>query len=129
MAHEPEEVRTDYEEDGGPVKSFLEHLEDLRWTLIKSASVVVVGMVLCLVAGDTIVRILKRPLERSSLNLPAKQGYSLSLQLGTNHLATYNFATNLIGTFELWTNHAAANLKVTQLGSNYVVTLEPILNP
>ena len=60
MAHEPEEVRTDYEEDGGPVKSFLEHLEDLRWTLIKSAAAVAVGMVLCLISGDTIVRILKR---------------------------------------------------------------------
>ena len=129
MAHEPEEVRTDYEEDGGPVKSFLEHLEDLRWTLIKSAAAVAVGMVLCLIAGDTIVRILKLPLERSSLNLPSKQGYSLSLQFGTNHLGTFNLATNLIGTFQLWTNHAAAKLNVTQVGSNYVVALEPVLNP
>ena len=72
MAHEPEEARTDYEEDGGPVKSFLEHLEDLRWTLIKSAAAVAVGMVLCLISGDTIVRILKRPLEHSSLNLPSE---------------------------------------------------------
>lgn len=129
MAHEPEEVRTDYEEDGGPVKSFLEHLEDLRWTLIKSAAAVAVGMVLCLIAGDTIVRILKRPLERSSLNLPSKQGYSLSLQFGTNHLGTFNLATNLIGTFQLWTNHAAAKLNITQVGSNYLVALEPVLNP
>src|SRR5436190_800121 len=73
MANEPEEVRTDYEENGGPVKSFLEHLEDLRWTLIKSAAAVAVGMVVCLIAGDTIVHILKLPLERSSVNRPPRK--------------------------------------------------------
>ena len=39
MAVEPEAERLDLdpeEEEGGPVKSFLEHLEDLRWVLIKS---------------------------------------------------------------------------------------------
>ena len=31
---EPEEAeQSDVEEGGGPVKSFLEHLEDLRWML------------------------------------------------------------------------------------------------
>ena len=129
MAHEPEEVRTDYEEDGGPVKSFLEHLEDLRWTLIRSAAAVAVGMVLCLISGDTIVRILKRPLERSSLNLPPKHGYSLSLQFETNHLATFNLSTNQIGPLPLWTNHAAAKLDIKLVGSNYVLTLEPIVDP
>ena len=36
MANEPEEGHFPEEEEGGPVKSFLEHLEDFRWALIKS---------------------------------------------------------------------------------------------
>ncbi len=45
MANEPEEGHSPEDEDeGGPVKSFLEHLEDLRWVLIKSAVTVSVTM-------------------------------------------------------------------------------------
>ena len=33
---------------GGPVKSFLEHLEDLRWMLIKSGAALLVSMIVCL---------------------------------------------------------------------------------
>jgi hypothetical protein len=46
-----EEVIVDQEwddgEGGGPVKTFLEHLEDLRWTLIKCLCAVVISMVVC----------------------------------------------------------------------------------
>jgi hypothetical protein len=48
MAVEPEAERLDLdqeEEEGGPVKSFLEHLEDLRWVLIKSIAAAGVAMV------------------------------------------------------------------------------------
>src|SRR5207249_11218870 len=102
MVNEPDEAHLDSEDEGegGPVKSFLEHLEDLRWTLIKSASAVAIGMVVCLLAGDTIVHILKWPLERSSVNRPPKRGYSLSVQFGTNHLATFYLVTNQIGSLQ-----------------------------
>ena len=45
------------EEEGGPVKSFLEHLEDLRWTLIKSLVTIAIAMLICLIAGDKVVAI------------------------------------------------------------------------
>ena len=65
MADEPGAERLDdlEEEEGGPVKSFLEHLEDLRWVLIKSLVALVLGMFICLIAGNHVVAILKRPLE------------------------------------------------------------------
>src|SRR5258706_10762097 len=76
MATETEEPRTDFdleeqEEEGGPVKSFLEHLEDLRWVLIKIAAAVGVAMLLCLIAGDRVVKILERPLDKATVRFPS----------------------------------------------------------
>lgn len=48
---------------GGPIKPFLEHLEDLRWVLIKTVSAVVIGMVIALVASNYIIQILTWPLK------------------------------------------------------------------
>jgi sec-independent protein translocase protein TatC len=70
MGEEKEELVPEEEEDGGgEVKSFLEHLEDLRWTLIKSLAALVLAMILCLVAGNRLAWILKRPIEKSGANI------------------------------------------------------------
>src|SRR2546421_9045468 len=93
MAVEPEAERLDLdqeEDEGGPVKSFLEHLEDLRWVLIKSVVALGLAMLLCLIAGDRVVGILKRPLEK------AKISYA-----GTNQIVTVLFGTNRLGVFPL----------------------------
>src|SRR5256714_13927265 len=75
MPTETEEPRTDFEvlqeEEGGPVKSFLEHLEDLRWVLIKIAAAVGVAMLLCLIAGDKVVKIVERPLDKAKVRFPS----------------------------------------------------------
>jgi sec-independent protein translocase protein TatC len=60
------------EEEGGPVKSFLEHLEDLRWVLIKIIASVMVSMTICLIAADKIVKFLEWPLVRSGLKVDVK---------------------------------------------------------
>src|SRR5688572_21697326 len=66
MAEEREDHNVNEEEDGGgAVKSFLEHLEDLRWVLIKSGSALMIAMILCLVAGNNLVWILEWPLHKS----------------------------------------------------------------
>lgn len=61
------------EEEGGPVKPFLDHLEDLRWVLIKSISALALGMVLCLSAAPQLFAILERPLERAGIILQEAQ--------------------------------------------------------
>ena len=53
---------TEEEEEGGPIKTFLEHLEDLRWVLIKVGSALLVGLVACLAAAPQIIAFLKWPL-------------------------------------------------------------------
>jgi sec-independent protein translocase protein TatC len=92
MATSPDDPRTDeeLEIEGGPVKSFLDHLEDLRWVLIKSLAALGIGMLLCLIAGDRVVDILKRPLRH------AKVSYS-----GTNEVWTVSWGTNLLKVLKL----------------------------
>src|SRR5262245_42285858 len=104
MADDPGADRLDdqQEEEGGPVKSFLEHLEDLRWVLIKIITVAGVAMVACFYAGNHIVHILEWPLKRAPFH---RQDYAQTVRLvaGTNELAVFhlsgtNTLTHLTGT-------------------------------
>ncbi|MCW5559281.1 MAG: hypothetical protein KIT22_15810, partial [Verrucomicrobiae bacterium] len=52
----------DEEEGGGPVKTFLEHLEDLRWTLLKCVLALVLGMIAALSASPFLIKVLTWPL-------------------------------------------------------------------
>lgn len=65
-------ILSDEDEEGGPVKSFLEHLEDLRWVLIKIIASVLVSMTICMVAAPTIVQLLIYPKNQTDLgkNVP-----------------------------------------------------------
>ena len=88
-----EDPRTDEElerEEGGPVKSFLDHLEDLRWVLIKSLTALGIGMLICLVAGDHVVALLKRPLHNATVSYP-----------GSNEVWTVYWGTNILKTLKL----------------------------
>src|SRR5438477_11781546 len=91
MPIETEEPRTDFEieqeEEGGPVKSFLEHLEDLRWVLIKSAAAIGVAMLVCLLAGPTVVGVILRPLHRARISYPGTNQV-ITVLMGTNRLPT-----------------------------------------
>ncbi len=120
----PEEPAAEEEEDGGgPVKSFLEHLEDLRWTLIRCAVALGIGFMICLIAGDRLMVILKWPLERSALANPGKN-YLVLVQLGTNRLGLFRLTTNQIGSLDLGTNHyLTLDVGVTQIGTNDVLTI------
>jgi len=68
MADEPLEPIVDEENDeGGPVKPFLEHLEDLRWVLIKIVVSLVVGMIICLGASPLLVAFLEHPMQEAKI--------------------------------------------------------------
>src|SRR5690349_16901006 len=104
MADEPEAERLDTHEgeEGGPVKSFLEHLEDLRWVLIKSIAAAGVAMIACFFGGNYVVKVLKVPLQRAPLEKAGKE-QRFRILLGTNQLATFRVGTNeplfsLVGT-------------------------------
>ena len=69
MGEEKDDLLPEQEDGGGEVKSFLEHLEDLRWTLIKSLSALVLAMIVCLVAGNWLAWALKRPIEKAGVKI------------------------------------------------------------
>src|SRR5258706_6673451 len=110
MADEPEAERLDDEgEEGGPVKSFLEHLEDLRWVLIKSLAAAGVAILICLIGGNYVVAVLKKPLDRARISYP-----------GTNQIVTAYFGTNRLGVFQLTAEEQA----MYHAGSNRFVEVQ-----
>ncbi len=92
MPQQTDDPRTDEEFDaeGGPVKSFLDHLEDLRWVLIRSLAALGIGMLICLIAGDRVVKILMRPLDHATISHP-----------GTNEVWTVSWGSNVLKVLKL----------------------------
>src|SRR5687767_9620210 len=75
------------EEEGGPVKSFLEHLEDLRWTIIKAAAALLIAMVICIIAAPQLVYVLTLPKDIAQVPVNIELlgplgGFMISLKVG-----------------------------------------------
>ena len=123
-------VRPDPEEDqGGPVKTFLEHLEDLRWTLVKSASTIGVGFIVCLFAVNYINSLLLWPLHRAGINRPGAGQAMVSVYLGTNHLGQFRVATNQFSELRFSSNQVRLELVPVQVGTNTLLTVRVPANP
>jgi sec-independent protein translocase protein TatC len=116
------------ETEGGPVKSFLEHLEDLRWTLIKVASALTVGMLICLLGGNYLVRFLTYPLELASDRSAAKVEPSVNIHWGTNIVASFDRAELSTLLPEALTNANSLNIVPARVGDAVVLTLQPETN-
>ncbi len=114
--------RLDEEQEGGPVKSFLEHLEDLRWVLIKSIATLAVAMFVCLIAGNYVVAIIKWPLTRTKVRYPAGNQV-VTVRLGENKLGVYQLTPEQQKTFSLSTNRfVAVQIEPTTIGTNNVLS-------
>jgi len=109
----PEPDRPDESPEGGPVKTFLEHLEDFRWVLIKSIVALFVAMLLCLIGANQVVQIIKWPLKHAPIHFS-----------GTNQIAVVSFGTNHLGNFKLTPEQQQS----LNLGTNrfVAVTVEPL---
>jgi len=62
MSEDPKEIES---EEHGPVKSLLDHLEDIRWLVLKILVMVVSSWVLCLYFAPDILLFLEHPLKLS----------------------------------------------------------------
>jgi sec-independent protein translocase protein TatC len=120
VAERPETEEED--EEGGPVKPFLEHLEDLRWVLIKSVAALGVAMLVCLIAGNYVVELLKRPLAHARIAFPGKSKV-LTVLFGTNQLWVFHLTPEQERTFDWGTNRfVALRVEPQMLGTNLVFT-------
>lgn len=75
------------EEGGGPVKPFLEHLEDLRWTIIRVLAAVIISMIACLVASDKLFALLYWPLQQAQ-KLSSSNRHFAVLRVGQSTLGS-----------------------------------------
>ena len=114
MADDAELLPEEEEVQGGAVKSFLEHLEDLRWTIVKCSAAIFVGMCVCLFGVNKMVAILKWPLDRASLLSIDTTNQMVTVKFGAIQLGTYEVSNNFIGSLYLGTNH------------NITIAIEPI---
>ncbi len=111
------------EDGGGPVKSFLAHLEDFRWLVIKSGAALLICLIICLYAVPQIVSVLKWPLSRAALVRVHGERKAL-VQFGTNAVATLELVTNQIGSLDLGTNwFSILHVEPVAVGSNILLSV------
>jgi sec-independent protein translocase protein TatC len=124
MRTEPEGDPLDpEEEEGGPVKSFVEHLEDLRWVIVRAVTAFGVAMLVCLLASNYLIAALKWPLRHAKISSPPGMK-SMTVRLGTNHFGTFFFpqAQTNFGVLDISTNqNLSVELVPVLAGTNVVV--------
>lgn len=118
------------EEGGGPIKGFLDHLEDLRWMLIKCSAAVLVSIVVCLVATNLIVEVLLYPLKLANEITIGEQPPMVQLKLGTNDLWLPVTTNDFFSPIPIGTNSVLSFDLVPMLsGTNLVLGLKPNPKP
>ena len=130
MPDDHEDLRTDGDLDGegGPVKSFLEHLEDLRWVLIKSLVTVGVAFVVCLLAGDWVVAVLTRPLDKARVNYP-KDVQVVTFLFGSNRLGVFRMPPEQTGLSFGTNRFVTLHLEPVSLGTNTLLGVRADSDP
>jgi sec-independent protein translocase protein TatC len=117
------------EEEGGPVKSFLEHLEDLRWVLIKSVVALGLTMLVCLIAGNHVVQILTWPLSRAKTSYPGTNQIA-SVFVGTNRIGVFPLSPEQQASFDFGTNRfVSVQIEPLTIGSNRVLSWTATSDP
>src|SRR5580658_1739283 len=130
MAEPSDELQPeDQEDEGGAVKSFLEHLEDLRWMLIKTGAATLAGMLVCLFALPYVTAILTWPLKRAQHRhiafMPEDTNTVVHFLMGTNVVQTIELQTNHYGTLDFGSNQfVSVQLVPTNVGNNTVFSMQ-----
>src|SRR5436309_2835187 len=71
-------------------KPFLEHLEDLRWTIVKVAITLVAAMIICFAFRSTLVRVMQAPLHEIDPQVGSLKALGITDSLVISfHLAFY----------------------------------------
>ncbi len=128
MADDTPEVIAPEEQEvaGGAVKTFLEHLEDLRWTLVKSGAALLLGLTICLFAAPQIMWILKRPLRESWLQQTNKR---IDVKLLESTIGSFDPSTNTFGSLDLkGQSNIVLELVPTLVGTQQLLAVNIVTN-
>ena len=107
--------------EGGPVKTFLEHLEDLRWVLLKSIVALGLGMLVCLLGANYVMGIIKWPLTHAPAPTHGTNQV-VSVSFGRNHLTTFELTPGQQKSLPFGTNRfVAVSVEPLTLGTNQVL--------
>jgi len=121
ISQEPDKDTGADDDGGGPIKSFLEHLEDFRWLLIKCVVTLGLTMLVCLIGANFVIGIIKWPLSRGHVSYPGTNQV-VTVSFGTNHLANFPLTPVEQQTFGTGTNRfAAVRLQPVWIGTNQVL--------
>jgi sec-independent protein translocase protein TatC len=104
----------DADDGGGPVKSFLDHLEDFRWLLIKCAVALSLTMLVCLIGANYVIGVIKWPLTQAKVSYP-----------GTNQIVTVSFGATRLGSYPI----TPEQQQLLHTGTNRfaAVVVEPVM--
>ncbi len=115
--------------EGGPVKTFLEHLEDFRWMLIKSVVALFLGMLICLFAANHVVQIIKWPMTHAR-HYHTNPGPTVIVSFGTNHIGNFSLTPGQEESLDLGTNrYVAVTVEPLLLGTNRVLGWRVVDDP
>ena len=114
MVGDSESEHSDETAEGGPVKSFLEHLEDFRWLLIKCAVALSLTMLVCLIGANYVIGVIKWPLTQAKVSYP-----------GTNQIVTVSFGATRLGSYPI----TPEQQQLLHTGTNRyaAVVVEPVM--
>ena len=115
--------------EGGPVKTFLEHLEDFRWVLIKSLVALFLGMLICLFAANQVVSIIKWPLAHAP-RYRTDTNQTVVVSFGSNHVGNFQLTPGQEQSLNLGTNRfVAVMVEPLVIGTNQVLGWRVTDNP
>lgn len=115
---------------GGPIKGFIDHLEDLRWMLVKCVAALLVSAVVCLVAGNLIVSVLLYPLKKANEITVGENPPMVQLTLGTNEMWMPVSTNHFFKPINMGTNKVLSfELVPMAYGTNFVLGLKFNPNP
>ena len=108
-------------DEGGPVKSFLEHLEDFRWLLVKCTVALTLAMLVCLIGANYVMAILKWPLSKAEISWPGTNQV-VSVSFGTNHLINLSLSPAQQNVLHTGTDRfASVTVEPQTLGTNQIL--------
>lgn len=110
-------------DEGGPRKSFMGHLEDLRRALLKCIAVIFIALVACLFLDDKLAAVLEYPIRR--MNMLEKPKPTVTFVLGSVRLGPYEVTREQFpGLPPGEAPHAVYNLGMAEVGGQQVATLK-----